>query len=186
MSCDGKPQQLHVSAMQAARPSLSASLPWVGPPCPTGLLFHTLNGPDRRQPGGQRGPRWPHASVDNGESGSLGGARRLMPNSGGKHFMWEFFGFLCQRKQQTQSISQGLPSAARLHRQLRPAPACLVLPPRAKHSSATCTGRRPQGSCPHSPKPCLGHTLQGSWGLQQRPAWEKAVKRHVLLTAGWL
>lgn len=68
----------------------------------------------------------------------------------GKRFMWEFFGFLCQRKQQTQSISQGLPSAARLHRQPRPAPACLVLPLGYKHSSAACTGHKPWGSdCTH-------------------------------------
>lgn len=76
----------------------------------------------------------------------------------GMHFMWEFFGFLCQRKQQKQFIPQDVPSAARLHRQLRPAPACLVLS--LGTSTAQLHWARATGPCLCSPEPW--HPLQGS------------------------
>lgn len=132
-------------------PPLSASLPWGGHSLPPGfeVCKEFFLAPGVLLTGGS----W--------VSGTLTGCtppwtkqEHTDAEQQGMHFMWEFFGFLCQRKQQIQFISQDLPSAAWLHRQLRPAPACPV--PGDNHSSAA----RATEPCLGSPEPW--HPLQGS------------------------
>lgn len=139
--------------------------PLGGPSLPHGFevskkLFHTLNAPDRRRPEGQRGPCRLHASMDNGESGSLGGIRRLMPNSRGSTSCGNSLASSvrennrpihlpgssqCCPAAQAAETSSGVPGAA----------------PRAQAQLSCLHRAQTAGLCLHSPEPCLGHTPQG-------------------------
>lgn len=72
-------------------------------------LFHTSNLLPR---GSQLGQPLLRVPVHDGEVGLTGRSALLGAAPRGEHFMWEFFGFLCQREQQPRAISRGLPSAA--------------------------------------------------------------------------